>query len=463
MVYRISSLAAMAFTGIAAWAQIGQPYPGGGVGYPGGGYPGSYPPGGYPGQYPAAGGGIPMPGRKGKVTQGKEATDHVSGTIRRISTTELILEPEDRRIITVALEKNTQYATNSGPAKYGDLDTGDQVSIDASSDSNGYLHALKVTLEKKAAAEETRRETPRAQIIDGDEVQKVTIDRPATTVAPRPAPADPDDPGPPALRRGIPPNINSASRAREDSPAPQPRPTARTGTDAFISNAREVAANFTETLPTYEVKQFTTRYETGAAQGNRTQWRALDVVTADVVVENGRESYRNLLINGTPAKDKIENSGSWSTGEFATVLQDVLSSATDADFFNKRTSTIVNRPAFRYDYTVEQPNSHWKVVASSQSYYPAYRGSVWFDKENSRVLRIEMSSVNMPKEFPLDKVESATEYDYVLIGDRKFLLPTHSESLSCVTGTGVCSKNVIEFRNYRKYGASSNIRFDPNE
>ncbi len=233
-----------------------------------------------------------------------------------------------------------------------------------------------------------------------------------------------------------------------------------TSNDAVIQGARDAAASFTESLPNYVVKQFTTRYQTDSARGNRTSWQALDVVTADVVYENGKESYKNLLVNGKAPKDAVEKTGSWSTGEFSTILQGILAPQTDADFHGKRSTTIVNRPAYRYDYSVEQPNSSWHVFASAQSYIPGYTGAIWIDKENFRVLRIEMSARNMPKEFPLDAVESAVDYDYVQIGDQKFLLPVHSEALSCVRGSSDCSRNVIDFRNYKKFGADATIRFD---
>jgi hypothetical protein len=69
----------------------------------------------------------------------------------------------------------------------------------------------------------------------------------------------------------------------------------------------------------------------------------------------------------------------------------------------------------------------------------------------------------MPRSFPLDTVESAVDYDYTMIGDRKFLLPSHSEALSCERGTGNCSRNVIEFRNYRKFSADTSITFEPDK
>jgi hypothetical protein len=208
------------------------------------------------------------------------------------------------------------------------------------------------------------------------------------------------------------------------------------------------------------VKQFTTRYTTGAARAGKTSWQVLDNVTADVIEEDGDEKYKNILVNGKPPTQDVEKTGSWSRGEFSSLLQDVLSPLTNADFHGKRATTIVNRDAFRYDFSVEQPNSHWHVESVSQSYLPAYTGAIWIDKQNYRVLRIELSAQNLPRSFPLDTVESAVDYDYVFIGENKYLLPVHSEALSCGRGTSACTRNVIEFRNYKKFTADTSITFD---
>ena len=230
--------------------------------------------------------------------------------------------------------------------------------------------------------------------------------------------------------------------------------------DEFIDNAREAAFSFNETLPNYVVKQFTTRYATAVARGGKTSWQALDNVTADVIAENGTEKYKNILVNGKPPVRDVEKTGSWSRGEFSSLQLDVLSPVTNADFHGKRSTTIVNRAAIRYDFSVEQPNSHWHVEAEGQSYQPSYTGSIWIDKENYRVLRIELSAQRMPSSFPLDQVESAVDYDYVLIGENKYLLPTHSEALSCAHGANNSTRNVIEFRNYRKFTADTSITFE---
>jgi hypothetical protein len=232
------------------------------------------------------------------------------------------------------------------------------------------------------------------------------------------------------------------------------------GDDSVIDQTREVAATFTQTLPNYVVKQFTTRYVSQAANRGRTSWQPLDLVTSDLVYLDGKENYLNIMVNGRVTKDASQN-GSWSEGEFASSLNALLSPYSATEFRNKRAVTIVNRQAYKYDYTIDQPRSAWRVETEGQSYQPGYDGSIWIDKETFRVLRIEMAARNMPRSFPIDTTESSLDYDFVLIGEQKYLLPVHSESLSCWRGTSQCSRNVIEFRNYKKYSADSSITFDP--
>ena len=279
-----------------------------------------------------------------------------------------------------------------------------------------------------------------------------------------------DDPGPPTMRRDAtprdqnaaepPPPVQTVEEARNMAPDRLPRPSGASAIDdPIIDQAREAAFAFTDTLPNYIVRQYTTRYQTDSARRGGTQWQALDVVTADVVAENGKESYKNVLVNGKASRN-VEETGSWSTGEFASTLQAILSPVSAALFINKRAATIVNRRAWRYDYSVEQPRSNWTVVAGGSRYRPAYGGAIWIDQETNRVLRIEMSARNLPVEFPFDQVESTVDYDFVPIGSKNFLLPVHSEGLTCERGTSQCSRNVIEFRNYKKYGSDSSVTFD---
>jgi hypothetical protein len=305
-----------------------------------------------------------------------------------------------------------------------------------------------------------------------------------------PTPRDSDDPGPPKLGRGRPARrsttpdtepsrpVQTASArppvpASPDAPVEMPdrnieiapqqtaRPRGPEGNehhDPVIEKARDKAGEFTETLPSYVCQEMMARFYNVSHTVN---WQPQDVVTMDVVYDNGKESYRNIGVNNKPSKKSIEElGGAWSTGEFGTVLIDLFSPATAADFRYRRASTAAGRSAMVYDFDVQQPNSHWNIIGASQSYKPAYRGTVWIDKQTYRVLRIEMQAYHFPADFPFDKVESATDYDFVrFAADLQFLMPVHAETLMCNRGTNQCSMNKIDFRNYHKYAGESSISF----
>ncbi|MGH9630366.1 MAG: hypothetical protein ACRD7E_18795, partial [Bryobacteraceae bacterium] len=132
-----------------------------------------------------------------------------------------------------------------------------------------------------------------------------------------------------------------------------------------------------------------------------------------------------------------------------------------AAFVKRGEEQIGSRTALVYHYTVNQPNSHWRVVAEDRSYNPAYKGSIWIDKDTSRVLRIEQQSLSLPDDFPFDKVEGVLDYNLVRIEAAAYLLPVRGENLMCQRGTNTCSRNEIHFRNYRKFTAESEIILQP--
>jgi len=47
----------------------------------------------------------------------------------------------------------------------------------------------------------------------------------------------------------------------------------------------------------------------------------------------------------------------------------------------------------------------------------------------------------------------------VNIEDKAYLLRLKGENTACFSGSGTCTRNTIEFRNYRKFEAESKITF----
>jgi hypothetical protein len=229
--------------------------------------------------------------------------------------------------------------------------------------------------------------------------------------------------------------------------------------DPLIEKARLATFSFSDKLPNFICQEYMSRF---ARYSNAKPWQPLDVISAEIIYNGGQESYRNLKINDRPTDKKMEElSGSWSTGEFASTLNDLFHPATDARFRFGGESNLLNLHARVYDFDVEQANSHWRVQMGSQTIEPAFKGSVWIDPETGRVLRVEIQARDIPASFPMDAVESAVDYSWVRIAGDQVLLPVHAESLGCERGTASCSRNIIDFRGYRKYTADSKIIFDP--
>jgi hypothetical protein len=461
--------------GVAA-AQV---YPGGPTGYPGG----------YPGRYPGAGSGIPIPvpGRKSKTNKNADSTQpmpNFRGTLKRLDDKVISIELGDYRVLDFKRTAKTKFFQDGKEVKPDGFHSGDQVSVEGPEDQTGTLIAVNVYWEKPAAAN-TPSTAQNGKDQDRGVVDAWAIDSTAppagqvssASPAGRVPAQNPDDPGPPKLKRGA-----VADPSREHASEPNPsnsednrRPeelahpqTAEPGQeravvspmrplDPLIRRAADTALDFTATLPSYTCEEVVTRYESHTKPVN---WKPVDVMTMNVVYNNGKEEYHNIAVNGKRKESFEETGGAWSTGEFGTVLVDLFSPLTAADFVFRRNSRIAGIEAKVYDFAVKRENSYWQIHVGPQSYQPAYQGAVWIDPASARVLRIEMQAAGFPEGFPADQVESATDYQYVRLGDaRQYLLPVHAETLSCQRGTNFCSRNVIDFRHYHKYASESTVTY----
>jgi len=419
------------------------------------GLPGQYP---QPGRYPPGsrgnnGPGVPVPSRGSKRNApDKEAAPvprTYNGVIRRLDEKSFDLELADTRFLIVQLSSSTTRP---------DLKTGDGVEVSATQDKDGQFQAVSIKPNPEIAH----------TINANDEIQAEPEARtgPPPTILVRPdASTDADDQGPPKLKRGKPPARAATARESQgetlaalSQPERAELPPPVDKRQEFIAKAREVAGTFLEGLPNYICQEVTTRYE---SETRVPSWTALDVVAAEVVFESGKESYRNVTINGKPSKKPPEESGAWSTGEFGTILAALFNPGTDAKFKYAQDATIARQPASVYDFQVERLRSNWRIHVPGQYIIPAHKGSVWIDKQSAHALRIEMQAKEVPSEFPLITAETAVDYDYVNLGTpEKFLLPVHAEVLSCLRGSNQCERNTIDFRNYHKFSGESTIKFN---
>jgi hypothetical protein len=456
-------------------------------------YPGQYPPGQYPqGQYPQGGGiGLPIP-HIGKKKTSSDSTQNdpnamkVEGTVKSIDEKQLVILAGDSRTMTLRIDDKTKYvmaqaddSQTSGSSKSGDqkptmkraidkskIEVGALVVVDGTTDTDGNLIAKVVGLE---SAPSPSLSNPTGEQTGSGEDR--SSNAPMTNRAPPEASSRPHltrgaKPGQPEEKDDTPIAGEGVTFEKDPDAVSQRKASADDEVRAApvdpklipVDKAREWMNSLSATLPNFVCSQLTTRYQ---MESKTTGWQALDIVSAEVVYLDGKEEYRKIAINGKAVnKGMLEIPGASSTGEYGTTLRALFSDGTYAHFKYSGPARVSGKEATVFDYSVAKMNSGWQITEGGQSITPAYSGSVWIDKTTGHVLRIEQQAVDVPRSFPLDKVEMVVEYDSVrLAADQAFILPVHSENLACWRGTPNCSRNVIEFRNYHKFGSESTIVF----
>jgi hypothetical protein len=431
---------------------------------------------------PLGGGGIPVPwGHKKKAKNSDPNAPTISADGKTISNDgkTLVVETQDGRTLTMKLDRETKFTRSGSAIAASNVVPRTKVHVQAAEDEEAYLTAIQVELLKDAAQAAAEPQTRAAPSAGGDQADTA---RPAISNDPL------DAPDRPILRRGVPKKTSSdendtgntevskaASRdtARGNaSPEPSHKETtdftitddsdsakpAAAASEALIKRTKEWSETFTNGLPNFVCQQSTTRY---MQESKSSGWQVQDLVTAKVVYEDGKEDYREITVGGKrTTKAMLDLGGSTSTGEFASTLQSLFSNASQAQFKFYRSTTLRDSPAAIYDFKVPLPNSNWMTKTGGQALRPAYSGSVWIDRSTAQVRRIEMQADNIPKDFPLDSLQWAVDYENVRLGTASFLLPVHAENLACWRGSPMCTKNEVDFRDYHKYSGESTITFD---
>jgi hypothetical protein len=464
---------ALLLAGIPVWAQYPTQYPPGqyppGTTYPPGGYPpttypGGYPPNTYPNTYPTRlPGGVPvnlpvpevkLPGKKDKDkgsasgSEMKTTVAGVDGTLRKLGEKDLVLQTPKKAYLHFRLLAKTRFENRAGePIRDSLLHPGDQLTVQVSPDDEET--ALRIVLVRAGTADERRAaELPYDQSAvrapTAEDLGKSRTSIAAGSSGGTTSESETATPGP------------AAAEDASGSPVPSGSPRSMTD-EGLIKDAREASSKFSAGLPAYLAQQVTTRYF--ATGWPISRWQQIDEITAELSYVGGKEDYKDFRIDGKEI-DRPERSGSWSTGEFGTTLEDVMSFTTDASFKRRGDDTVAGRTAVVFDYTVALEHSHWTMVAPDErTYRPAYKGAIWIDKDTRRVLRIEQRTDSFPPDFPIRRAEAILQYGFVKIDGKSYLLPYSGENIGCMSGSGACTKNAIVFKNYRKFTAESTVTF----
>jgi len=236
----------------------------------------------------------------------------------------------------------------------------------------------------------------------------------------------------------------------------------------LLERTRKATLDAAEAMPDFIVKQLIKR---SRAYGNTTNWLPQDNLTIAVAYRaNAGEQYKVLAVNGVPrAQDTTQkrdyskdvDPGATSSGvEYISAVAAVFKPESETKFKLVDTDLILGRHTLVFEYEVSRELSQFMLRAGDAE--PAVvgsRGRIWIDRELNRVLRFEQIATEVPADYPIRAGSSLIDYDWVTIGENKYLLPTHSEILLTNAGRGmiVQSRNDIRFRGYQKFGAELKV------
>ncbi|MGA3026602.1 MAG: hypothetical protein ABSF98_17705 [Bryobacteraceae bacterium] len=248
---------------------------------------------------------------------------------------------------------------------------------------------------------------------------------------------------------------------------PEPSASER---EAMVDSMRRHASGYLANLPdficTREARQFRTKGVTGrlspAKSGRSTQmipevdtrWRAVGSYTAEATYAGGMDHYKLKLVDNKPTTksfDELRQKVSW--GEFAGALKEVF--ATRPDFDWDRWEVTEGKRSAVFTYYVDPANSGYWLCCPA--FTTAHRGFVYADPRSGAVRRIIIYATGLTNNSPVSAAAHVVGYGEVKIGDNLYLLPRSSVAYSR-TGA-VESREEIDYRDYRKFGADATVAF----
>jgi hypothetical protein len=151
-----------------------------------------------------------------------------------------------------------------------------------------------------------------------------------------------------------------------------------------------------------------------------------------------------------------------ATGEFGGMLKRIFDPVSQASFRWKSWDKTRKHRVAVYGYTVAADHSRFFVERGSRSgekhrAVVGFHGTVEIDSETGDVLHFDYTADGIPATVALTRSATSVDFDGVDIGGKAYILPVRSETE--LEGPNLAIKNAIEFRAFRKFGASSTVDF----
>ena len=188
-------------------------------------------------------------------------------------------------------------------------------------------------------------------------------------------------------------------------------------------------------------------------------YQLVDTVGVEVAHVGDKELYSR------PGGQKFEESdlatligsGMTASGDFALHLRAIFGSNIPL-FTYRGEEDLDGRRTVRYEYSVPQYLSGYRLRIARQEGIVAFSGSFWADPETLEVVRLEVRAEEIPPHLPVLSAVTFIDYGSVQIGASEAVLPRRAE-LVMTELLGRQSLNRTEFTNCRQYVGESAVFF----
>jgi len=229
------------------------------------------------------------------------------------------------------------------------------------------------------------------------------------------------------------------------------------GPDALLARIQAKAGENLQRMPDYVCVQTVDRAHRSTP---KEAFKTLDTLRLQVALIGNREQYAWLdarKFDDRELRDLVGR-GAIGTGNFALHAKHVFQPRV-AEFKVRGEVTHQGRRALRYDYEVPWDNSSYRIRNPPHEEVVPFRGSFLVDAETLDLLRLEVTSDEIPPELGLDRVSTTLEYERAKIGASECLLPKSSE-LTLVALDGSESRNRTKLGDCRQYTTESKLSFE---
>jgi hypothetical protein len=228
----------------------------------------------------------------------------------------------------------------------------------------------------------------------------------------------------------------------------------------ILAGIRDYALNYTANLPNFLCNQITHRQVDATGTGDH--FREADKLQEQLTYFDHHESYKVMAVNGQMVsnKDHLKLGGAISSGEFGSMMYEIFEPESDTEFnfdhVGKWDGQIVNE----FRYRVRKERSHYSIFHEgvNRTIIAGYHGVIYAAADSSAVVRITLECEEIPRDFPVQDVKLDMRYGIARISDQDYMVPVKWDMRS--RDGKYLSWNSAEFALYRKFEASTTLKFD---